>query len=154
MKGALTALVAVGLMATAQSCVSMLTGNTGREQAKIEATSTEITAAEKADNDAAWEAKQAEIATQQKAKAEEDKRSQRLAACTEMDQGGWPERLGDIDYLTISRDAVDAMCPWHNDRLANMEAQRAVANSNLSEAEKEAAVRKLWREADAAWANP
>ncbi len=145
----------VGLMMVFQSCMAVgnFLGLTSEaEKSKPEAVV--LTAEEQKANDALWEAKQIEIAAKQKADAEAAKQSQRFAACTEMDKGGWPDRIGEVDYLIIARDAVDAMCPWHNDRVANMEAQRAVGHSNLSEAEKEAAVEKLWREADAAWANP
>lgn len=83
-----------------QTCTSLFTSSTEQKQAQPEATPVVMTAAEKAANDADWEAKQAEIAAQQKAEAEEAKRSQRFAACTEMDKGGWPDRIGEVNYCS------------------------------------------------------
>jgi hypothetical protein len=113
MKGILSALMLIGVMAMVQNCTSMLTSitkptvaeNTEQKQAQPEATPVVMTAAEKAANDAAWEAKQAEIAAKQKADAEAAK----FNICTKIDQGG----VKTVD-LVAAQEAL-SLCPWNTE---------------------------------------
>ncbi len=119
MKGVVIGLTVICLLGMVQNCASTLTSSTNQKQAQPEAltsstdqkptqpeaTPVVMTAAEKAANDAAWEAKQAEIAAKQKADAEAAK----FNTCTTIDQGG----IKTVD-LVAAQEAL-GLCPWNTE---------------------------------------
>jgi hypothetical protein len=83
----------------------------------------EMTAEQKAANDALWEQKQAEATAKAEAEKVAAVSAKRFAACEAMDRGGWLND-GGRGYLELHTDAVANMCPWHQAKIDNMWAQR------------------------------